>query len=116
MPYVLRDENGQVVGMGEVPLDDDAEELPAASPEVLALITRASSADVTVEDDALVASDLDFIRVLEDLIEVLIRRGVIALSDLPGPAQDKLMQRRALRHWLAGVAGLVDDGEDGNAL
>ena len=115
MPYVIRDDNGLVVGMGEVPLDDTAEELPPEDPQLLALVTRACSADIAAEDDAFVASDLSFIRVLEDLIEVLLRRGVIALSDLPGPAQEKLMQRRALRHWLAGVAGLVDDN-DGNMI
>lgn len=108
MPYVIRDEDGQVVGVAEVPLDDEAEELPPDDPQVLALLARTSDTDLS-EDEAFVHSDLGFIRVLEDLVEVLLRKGVIALSDLPGAAQDKLMQRRALRHWLAGVAGLVED-------
>ncbi len=108
MPYVLRDQDGQVVAVSEVPLNDDAEELPPDDPEVLALLARTSDTELS-EDEAFVHSDLGFIRVLEDLVEVLIRKGVISLNDLPGPAQDKLMQRRALRHWLAGIAGLVDD-------
>ena len=108
MPYVLRDQDGQVVAVSEVPLNDDAEELPPDDPEVLALLARASDTELS-EDEAFVHSDLGFIRVLEDLVEVLIRKGVISLNDLPAAAQDKLMQRRALRHWLAGVAGLVDD-------
>ena len=108
MPYVLRDQDGQVVAVSEVPLSDDAEELPPDDPEVLALLARTSDTELS-EDEAFVHSDLGFIRVLEDLVEVLIRKGIISLSDLPGSAQDKLMQRRALRHWLAGVAGLVDD-------
>lgn len=115
MPYVIRDDDGQVVGMGEVPLDDSAEELHPDDPQVLALLTRTGAAELADQDDAFVNSDLSFIRVLEDLVEVLLRRGVIALSDLPGPAQDKLMQRRALRHWLAGTAGLVEDDE-GNVI
>ena len=114
MPYVLRDEDGQVVAVSEVPLNDDAEKLPPDDPEVLALLARTSDTELS-EDEAFVHSDLGFIRVLEDLVEVLIRKGVISLSDLPGPAQDKLMQRRALRHWLAGVAGLVDD-DDGKVI
>ncbi|NFV81440.1 hypothetical protein [Magnetospirillum aberrantis] len=109
MPYVVRDQDGQVVAVAEVPLSEDAEEVPIDHPEVLALLSRACAADLADGDEAFVNSDLSFIRVLEDLIEVLIRRGVIALSDLPGPAQDKLMQRRALRGWLAGVVGVVDD-------
>ena len=108
MPYVLRDQDGQVIAVSEVPLEEDAEELAPDDPEVLALLARTSDTELS-EDEAFVHSDLGFIRVLEDLVEVLIRKGVISLSDLPGPAQDKLMQRRALRHWLAGIAGLVDD-------
>lgn len=115
MPYVIRDEDGQVVGVAEVPVDDDAEELPPDDPQVLALLSRACAIDTAGDDDAFVASDLSFIRVLEDLVEVLIRRGVIALSDLPAPAQNKLMQRRALRGWIAGVVGVVD-GDDGNVI
>ncbi|MGE5478769.1 MAG: hypothetical protein ACM3Q1_19115 [Bacteroidales bacterium] len=109
MPYVIRDENGRVVGMGEVPLDDEGEEVSIADPGLLALLARTGAIEAAVDDDVFAASDMAFIRVLEDLIEVLIRRGVIALSDLPEAAQDKLMQRRALRGWLAGVVGLVDD-------
>ncbi|MGE5514726.1 MAG: hypothetical protein ACM31D_02785 [Bacteroidota bacterium] len=115
MPYVIRDEDGQVVGMAEVPLDDEAEELPPDDPQVLALLGRVCATDAGGDDDAFVTSDLSFIRVLEDLVEVLIRRGVIALSDLPAPAQHKLMQRRALRGWIAGVVGVVD-GDDGGVL
>lgn len=114
MPYVLRDQDGQVVAVAEVPLTDDAEEVSSDDPELLALMTRTCDAELT-DDEAFVNSDLSFIRVLEDLIEVLIRRGVISLSDLPGPAQDKLMQRRALRGWLAGVVGVVD-GDDGKVI
>lgn len=115
MPYVIRDENGQVVGMGEVPLDDEAEEVAPNDPQLLAMLSRTCDADVAVDEDVFVSSDLSFIRVLEDLIEVLIRRGVISLTDLPAPALDKLRQRRAMRHWLAGVAGLVDD-DDGKVI
>lgn len=116
MPYVIRDEDGQVVAVAEVPLDEDGEHLPAGDPQVLAFLTRSCEAEYAADGDAFVASDLSFIRVLEDLVEILLRRGVIALSDLPAPAQDKLMQRRALRHWLAGVAGVVDDGDSGKVI
>ena len=45
-------------------------------------------------------TDLGFIRVLEDLIDVLIGRGLIQFTDLPAPAQSKLLERRALRQRL----------------
>jgi len=43
------------------------------------------------------ASDLEFIRVIEDLTETLIAKGVIAEADLPAQAQAKIQSRRALR-------------------
>ena len=42
-------------------------------------------------------ADLDFIRVLEDLIDLLCRKGVINLNELPNDAAEKLRERRALR-------------------
>ena len=41
--------------------------------------------------------DQKFIRVLEDLIEVLVARGVITLDMLPGRAAAKFQQRRCMR-------------------
>ncbi|HSV27903.1 MAG TPA: hypothetical protein VLL76_00050 [Candidatus Omnitrophota bacterium] len=109
MPYVLRDDNGQVVALSEVPLEEDAEELDSDDSEVLAFLTRATDSAMTIQGDRFLASDLAFIRVIEDVIEALIRKGVLTLADLPPAAQDKLMERRALRGWLAGVAGIVED-------
>lgn len=41
--------------------------------------------------------DADFIRVLEDLIDTLIRRQVINVTDLPSAAQHKLYSRKGHR-------------------
>jgi len=109
MPFLIRDQDGHVVGMSEVPLDDAAEEVAPDNSELVALLTRTCGAEAADKAQAFLHSDLAFIRVLEDLIEVLIRRGVITLADLPEAAQDKIRQRRALRHWLAGSGGLVGD-------
>jgi hypothetical protein len=118
MPYVARDADGRLVAVAEVPLDEDAEELPPDDPELLAFLRRAldEDDDDTLTEAPFVDADLAFIRVVEDLIEVLMRKGVIALTDLPPAAQEKLMSRRALRHWLAGVAGIVGDGDGGKII
>ncbi len=44
--------------------------------------------------------DRDFIRVLEDLIDVLIARGLITMDMLPKDARDKLATRRQMRDTL----------------
>ena len=56
--------------------------------------------------------DGEFIRVLEDLIDVLVNKGVINLTDLPPQALEKLSQRRRVRHRLRDSLDLIQD-EDG---
>lgn len=46
---------------------------------------------------ALSASDMDFIRVSEDLIDTLIDKNIILLADLPAGAQEKINNRKDLR-------------------
>jgi len=49
---------------------------------------------------ALSQTDTSLVRVLEDLIDVLITRGVIQFTDLPEVAQGKLLERRETRAGL----------------
>jgi hypothetical protein len=102
MPYVTRDQDGRVVGVSEVPLEEDAEFLPVDAPEVEALLRRIGGIEA-IQGDHFLDLDLDFVRVVEDLLELLIKGGTIRLADLPEPARDKLRERRAMRH-------MIDDG------
>ena len=45
----------------------------------------------------MVKSDLEMIRVYEDLVDVLISKHVVVLTDFPQAAQEKLMRRKRLR-------------------
>lgn len=56
-------------------------------------------------------TDMAMGRVVEDLIEALIDKNVIMLTDLPAPAQRKVMARRELRGRSSDLADLVDDGD-----
>ncbi|MGI3448577.1 hypothetical protein C3433_06195 [Citrobacter freundii] len=56
-------------------------------------------------------SDLEMVRVLDDLIYLLIRKGVIAITDLPPMAQVKLMNRANARQELGGLEQLLG-GDD----
>jgi hypothetical protein len=49
------------------------------------------------EDDAFARLDADFVRVLEDVIDTLIARHVINITDLPEQAQAKLFARKSFR-------------------
>jgi hypothetical protein len=50
-------------------------------------------------------------RVVEDLVGVLIARGVIRFTDLPEAAQRKLHARAQTRARLGGLSTLLDDDE-----
>lgn len=60
-------------------------------------------------DNELSRSDAGFIRVLEDVIDLLVDRAVIMFTDLPPAAQEKLMARRNARARLRDGYSLLDE-------
>jgi hypothetical protein len=95
MPFVERDGTGRIVGASEQPTSAGLEFLDPDHPELRDFLNR--SQRTTELRESLQASDVEFVRVLEDLIEVLVRRGVIALTDFPEPVRSKLEARGDLR-------------------
>jgi len=95
MPYVRRDPQGRLVSLHRQAEAGAHEFLADDAPEVLAFIGAGAKAAAKDEFSQL---DADFVRVLEDVIDVLIAKHVINLTDLPAEAQDKLYARRSHRH------------------
>ncbi|MDY0013014.1 MAG: hypothetical protein RBS40_09010 [Rhodocyclaceae bacterium] len=104
MRYVQRDGAGRVVAVSLAQDAQHPEALEADSPELVAFGQELAG------QGPLADSDLRLVRVLEDLIDLLIDKEVIRFTDLPAPAQDKLMTRRSLRHSLRGLK-LLDDSD-----
>ena len=90
MPYVLRDADGTLPTLHRGAPGHPCEFLDAEHPEVQAFVGPEGAG-------AYERLDADFIRVLEDLIDVLLRRNVIAITDLPAEAQKKLYLRKGHR-------------------
>ena len=114
MFYVQRDATGQLLRVEAAAFDQFTEMLPADHADV-----QEWFADDVVENslNQLKQSDLDMIRVLEDLIDVLTRKGLISITDLPEGAQGKLLGRSQARIALGGLTRLlVDDEDDGAGL
>lgn len=109
MPYVSRDAAGKVVALYDAPVDGVAESLPASHPDLLDFLFRDTAGEQV--SARFLASDLGFIRVVEDLVAVLVEKRLIAFTDLPAAAQDKLLDRRSMRSYLSGVSGVFEDGE-----
>lgn len=72
--------------------------------------------DASSQANPLSQTDVSLVRVLEDLIDVLISRGVIQFTDLPDPAQAKLLERREARAYLANRLDLLPDDNDSGFL
>lgn len=105
MPYVKRDEVGRIATVN-LAAEEGLEELPPNSPELLDFFNR-----MGLEQSTLQQSDMRLVRVLEDLIDLLIDRDVIRFTDLPQPAQEKLMERRSMRQSL-GALNLLGGGNE----
>lgn len=103
--YVLRDGEDKIVSLSRLPAAG-FEPVAADLPEV-----QAFARSLTKQKNALAESDLALIRALEDLIDVLIRKSVLRLTDLPDSVQTKLMARRSLRGSL-GSLSLLDNDQD----
>ena len=110
MLFALRDDKGNLVAVGEHKLSDHWQELDIHSDEARQFFQRQGVGTQALED-----SDLQFIRVLDDLIELLIEKQAIQFTELPEPAQKKLLKRRWFRQQLKGdddTTHLMDPEED----
>lgn len=103
--YVKRNAQGEVLLVSREPTPECNEYLEANAPELQTFMLTGGSE----EERALLKSDLEFVRVLEDLLDLLMNQGVISFTDLPQAAQKKLMSRQSLRKRLDSVDLLDDD-------
>lgn len=90
MFYVLRDATGQISSLHRDPVVG-AQTLPEDHPEVRQFM------GVDSEHQQFATLDASFLRVLEDVIDALIRRNVLCITDLPMEAQLKLFDRKHFR-------------------
>jgi hypothetical protein len=91
MPYARRNALGQIESLHAQPTADASERVSADSDEVRRFLGLQGGGD---NYEAL---DKDFVRVLEDLIEILMAKGVVAAGELPVAAQAKLLARKEHR-------------------
>ncbi|MGK9066266.1 tryptophan synthase subunit beta [Stutzerimonas chloritidismutans] len=107
MFYIKRDNGSRLLRVEPSPFDDMTGELPDDDGEVRAWLAAQDSLA------HLRQSDLEMVRVLEDLIHALIDKGVLRITDLPDSAQAKLAGRSRARHALGSSGLLVDDDDAG---
>ena len=109
MVYVQRSLDGQLLRVERQPFEGMTETLELESDELHAWLSREEVRNrLNKQKD----SDLELIRVLEDLVGVLVEQGVIRYTDLPTAAQRKLQDRAEARAGLGGLSGLLGDEDE----
>lgn len=98
MLYVARDDNNDICAIYNKPTKDAVECLPKAHPDVVRFMAgNEGKGDEAFSRFQLSLSDLSMARVIEDLVEVLIKKEVITFEDLPDEALSKIMRRQEAR-------------------
>lgn len=106
MPYVIRDAEGKIIAASSTPLDGACEQIAADAPELLAFVEA-----LTGEVSELALSDMKLIRAIEDIVDLLISKNIICITDLPPAVQNKLLERRSLRHSLNALNLIGEDDQ-----
>ena len=105
MPYIKRNSAGEITAVSEEALpgfvlatEQDADEISDFGIEL-----------VGKDEAELLKTDLEFVRVLEDVIELLMAKNVIQFTELPDASQAKMLKRKKLRGGLGGKLDLLDE-------
>jgi hypothetical protein len=109
MAYIRRDPQGQIIAVFDTPQPDANEFMSPNAPELLTFLGQTS--DGGAVRTLLSSSDQALIRVIEDLINTLIDKGVILFTDLPPAAREKLANREKFRDHLSSLENLMNDDQ-----
>lgn len=96
MPFVRRDQHGNVDALFAKDETDTHEWLPGHHPAVLSFLGDGNETGFAV-------LDTELIRVIEDLTDTLISKGLLRLTDLPHSAQVKQLSRKGFRERVNGL-------------
>lgn len=107
MLYIERDAEGHIIALHNKPENGAIEQKSIMDEEILEFLNRSVDTDPWVQ--LLSLSDIGIIRILEDLIDLLIKKNVIIFTDLPEEAQGKIRERKRVREKIDPEQLMVDN-------
>jgi hypothetical protein len=113
MPYARRNQSGEIVALFQAPMSEgeNLERVAPSDPAVLQfLLKNEPSGQELIQ--FLSSTDTGMVRVLEDVVELLIDKNVILFTELPVPAQQKLLTRRRARETLQSDHSIIVSEKD----
>lgn len=106
MVYVKRNAGGGITAVSYERTAECCEPVDGGAPELRHYLASLGDDD---DESRIGATDRDLVRVLEDVVDLLIDKGIILFTELPASAQQKILERRRLRSELAAALDLLDD-------
>ncbi|WP_299734578.1 hypothetical protein [uncultured Endozoicomonas sp.] len=112
MIYVLRNENNEISAISEKPLSEQWQPIDTEDEGLKQFLKRNPGAG----NQLMETSDIEFIRVLEDVIDLLIDKEVIQFTEFPDAVQRKLLNRRRYRESLRSQSDATQLLENGDTI
>jgi hypothetical protein len=107
MLYIERDDAGNIIALHNKAENGVIEQKSIMDEEILEFLNKSVDTDPWIQ--LLSLSDIGIIRILEDLIDLLIRKNIIIFTDLPEEAQAKIRERKRVREKIDPEQLMVDD-------
>jgi len=107
MLYVERDKDGNIIALHDKPGTGSDEQKSIMDKEIIEFLNRSADSDPWMQ--LLSLSDLGTIRIVEDLIDLLIKKNIILFTELPEEAQKKINDRKQIRQHMDTDQLMVDD-------
>lgn len=109
MPYVLQNDAGKILALYDKQEDINAQWLDDNAPDVVSF--KQGLINPNQAEQKLAASDMELIRVLEDVVELLIKKQIFIFTELPEFAQTKLSKRQKMRSDMVSLTSLIGNDE-----
>lgn len=106
MPYIFKNAEGLITGSASEKLSGDWDFIEGDAKEYLDYLEQSLAEHAPFRE-----SDIQLARVLEDLISILIDRGMVRFTDFPPAAQKRLNYRQSMRQKNR-LSGIVDENRD----
>ncbi len=112
MPYVIRDADDKIVQVFDQPVTGKSEQASINAEDYQRFVDDQTTHTAEALRQQLLASDSGMARLVEDLVDVLINKGVIKFTDLPPAAGTKYLERQTARQRLHAYKNLIVDESD----
>jgi hypothetical protein len=109
MLYATRNSEGKISGITDIP-SSSAEAIDKNHPDVREFFS--SHYEDFSPDSFLDESDIAIARILDDLVDLLVKKNIIMFTELPNAAQKKLLSRRLVRSLIQDDTKDISDNDN----